>query len=268
MMSIIAHAPLEVVALDFLTLSSPTDAYQYVLLATDLFTKYALAIPTRDQMESTTVKAILKHIIQTVLSPECFHSDQGANFDSALLKERCKYYGCRKSRTYHPEGNATCEHWNQTLLNMLGTLEIEQRSRWVQHLPELVQAYNNSTHASTGYTPHFLMYGWNARLPVEVASGVWKPTTMVTMEQWVQRHHERVALAYQKVGESLAKASSRDKERYDRKAKSQLFLTGERVLVHTTRHYDQGKLTDRWEPHVYVVVCLTWGANISGTARG
>ncbi|XP_056239300.1 uncharacterized protein LOC130173829 [Seriola aureovittata] len=137
---------------------------------------------------------------------------------------------------------------------MLGTLEIEQRSRWVQHLPELVQAYNNATHASTGYTPHFLMYGWNARLPVEVTSGVWRPTTMVTTEQWVQRHHERLALAYQKASENLAKASSRDKERYDRRAKSQPFLPGERVLVHTTRRYDQGKLADRWEPHVYVVV--------------
>lgn len=161
MMSIITHAPLEVVALDFLTLSRPTDAYQYVLVATDLFTKYAWAIPTRDQTASTTVKVILKHIIETVGCPEHFHWDQGANFDSALLKELCKYFGCRKSRTtpYHLEGNATCERWNRTLLNMLGTLEIEQRSRWVQHLPELVQAYNNSTHASTGSTPHFLMSG-------------------------------------------------------------------------------------------------------------
>lgn len=57
-MSIITHAPLKVVALDFLTLSRPTDAYQYVLVATDLVTKYAWAIPTWDQPASTTVKAI------------------------------------------------------------------------------------------------------------------------------------------------------------------------------------------------------------------
>lgn len=78
-----------------------------------------------------------QHIIQTVGCPEPFHSDQGANFDSALLKELCKYYERRNSWTtpYHPEGNATCERWNQTLLDMLGTLESEQRSRLVQHLP-------------------------------------------------------------------------------------------------------------------------------------
>lgn len=256
MMPIMTHAPLEVVALDFLTLSRPTDTYQYVLVATDLFTKYAWAIPTRDQTASTTAKAILKHIIQTVGCPERFHSDQGANFESALLKELCQYYGCRKSRTtpYHPEGNGTCERWNQTLLNMLGTLEVEQRSRWAQHLPELVQAYNNSIHTSTGYTPHFLMYGWNARLPVEVTSGVWKPTSMVTTEEWVQLHHQRLALAYEKVRDNLDKASSRDKQCCDQKAKTLPLLPGERVLVHTNRRYNQGKLADRWEPDVHVVV--------------
>lgn len=133
-----AHAPLQVVAVDFLTLSRPADSHQYILVATELFTKYAWAIPTRDQTAITTAKMLLKHVIQPMGCPEQLHSDQGANFESALMKELCQYYNCRQTRTtaYHPQGNRACERFNQTLLNMLATLDEEKQSRWVQYIPE------------------------------------------------------------------------------------------------------------------------------------
>ncbi|XP_049897830.1 uncharacterized protein LOC126388653 [Epinephelus moara] len=46
--------PLEVVGLDFLSLGRPTDTYQNILVATDLFTRFAWAIPTHDQTAQTT----------------------------------------------------------------------------------------------------------------------------------------------------------------------------------------------------------------------
>ena len=44
--SIKTSYPFEVVGLDYLTLGRPTDQYPYVLVITDLFSRYALAIPT------------------------------------------------------------------------------------------------------------------------------------------------------------------------------------------------------------------------------
>ena len=251
-----AHAPLQTVAMDFLTLSRPTDSYQYILVATDVFTKYAWAMPTRDQTATTTAKQLLKHVIQPMGCPEQLHSDQAANFESALLKELCQYYSCRKTRTtaYHPQGNGTCERFNQTLLNMLGTLQEEQQSRWVQYLPELMQAYNNSVHASTGYTPHYLMFGWNARLPVEVSMGTTRMTESATTDEWVLKHHERLSRAFRMAEENIQKSGTRAKERYDTTAKAAPLLPGERVLVHTTRRHDHGKLAPHWEDQIQVVV--------------
>lgn len=51
---IAASWPLEVIGLDFLSLGRPTDTYQNILVATDLFTRFVWAIPTHDQTPQTT----------------------------------------------------------------------------------------------------------------------------------------------------------------------------------------------------------------------
>ena len=101
--------PLEVIGLDFLSLGHPTDTYQNILVATDLFTRFAWAIPTRDQTAQTTVRALWTHVIQPSGCPARFHSDRGPNFESALVKQLCDTYGVAKSRTtpYHPAGNGS-----------------------------------------------------------------------------------------------------------------------------------------------------------------
>ena len=55
---------------------------------------------------------------------------------------------------------------------MLGTLSEDQKRSWRKYVPELVHAYNCSRHESTGVSPFFMMFGRNARLPVDIAMGV------------------------------------------------------------------------------------------------
>ncbi|XP_070405900.1 uncharacterized protein [Nothobranchius furzeri] len=84
---VVVSYPLEVIGLDFLSLGRPTDVFQNILVATDLFTRFAWAIPTRDQTAQTTVRALWTHVIQPFGCPARFHSDQGPNFESALMKQ-------------------------------------------------------------------------------------------------------------------------------------------------------------------------------------
>lgn len=254
---ILPNAPLEILAIDFLTLSRPTDRYQNILVMTDLFTKFAWAIPTPDQTALTTARVLWNAVIQPFGCPEMLHSDQGPSFESKLIQELCQMYGCRKSHTtpYHPMGNGTCERWNSTLLNLLGTLEAEQQDRWVDYLPTLVHAYNNSVHSSTGYAPTYLMFGRRTRLPVDMIMGVTnsnnKPTTT---SEWVAKHHEHMTYAYRKAREHICKAATKNKHRYDQTARDSPLLPGERVLVWDNRRQGKGKLSDRWEKLPYVVV--------------
>ena len=48
-----ATQPLEVLAIDFTTLESSSDGCEIVLVITDVFTKYTVAVATRNQKADT-----------------------------------------------------------------------------------------------------------------------------------------------------------------------------------------------------------------------
>uniref|UniRef100_A0A096LXU6 Integrase catalytic domain-containing protein n=1 Tax=Poecilia formosa TaxID=48698 RepID=A0A096LXU6_POEFO len=219
---IVVSYPLEVVALDFLSLRRPSDTYQSILVMTDMFTRYSWAVPTRDQTAQTTVRAIWSHVIQPFGCPARFHSDQGPNFESELMKELCSLYGVSKSRTtpYHPAGNGRVERMNQTLLNMLRSLEVEKQSRWPEHLPELLHAYNNVIHSATGFAPSYLMFGRHLRLPVDLSLGVLDTQPRRDLQGWVLEHHQKLSHAYEVARNKMSSAANNEKRCYDKKAKA------------------------------------------------
>ena len=51
-------------------------------------------------------------------------TDQGKSFENNFIRELCELAQVKKPCTspYHPETNGQCEHFNTTVINMLGTL--------------------------------------------------------------------------------------------------------------------------------------------------
>jgi len=107
-------------------------------------------------------------------APEPLHSDQGRQFESRLLSEVCKLMHIHKTRTtpYHPQSDGLVERFNRTMLAMLATCAKDNPLDWEKHVRKVCMAYNTSVQASTGYTPFFLMFGRQARMPANVMHGV------------------------------------------------------------------------------------------------
>ena len=106
--------------------------------------------------------------------PEKILTDQGCNFESQLVADLCELMGVRKIWTslYHQQTNGQCERFNSTLINMLGTLPKEKKSEWKDHIGTLVHAYNCTRNSATGFSPYYLMFGRQPRLPVDVTLGL------------------------------------------------------------------------------------------------
>ena len=140
-----------------------------VLVMTDHFTRYALAVVMKDQTAKTVVKMFYEHFIAVFGVPYKLLSDRGVNFTSALVEELCSALGIQKSRTtaYHAQCNGQVEHFHQMLFCMIGKLSCDKKVQWEQHLPELLQAYNSTRSTMTGYSPHYLMFGRCPCLPVD-----------------------------------------------------------------------------------------------------
>ena len=164
-----AHNPLDLVCLDFTKIDPSKTGKENVLVITDAFTKFSLAVCTPNQTAKTVAKILVEKWFHVYGVPSWIHSDQGRCFDSNIIKALCKMYGIEQSFTspYNPRGNAFCEHFNRMLFGLLKTLKVEEKTNWPSHLPALVFAYNATPHASTGYQPYQLIFGCRAPAPCD-----------------------------------------------------------------------------------------------------
>ena len=248
--------PLELICIDFLKLEKSKGGHENILVITDHFTKYALAYPTRDQKADTVAKILWEGLIQHYGFPLRIHADQGRNFESTLIRELCKVSGIQKSRTtpYHPQGNGQTERFNHTLLNMLGTLEVNQKKDWKSHVGAMAHAYNSTKHESTGYAPFFLMFGRHANLPVDLMFGLKSGgQDELTYDDFVENFRDRLQNAYSTASDVVKKAKNKQKRLYDRGTREAPLQTGDRVLVQNKHITGTQKLRDRWEPYPYIV---------------
>ncbi|MCG8044577.1 MAG: RNase H-like domain-containing protein [Candidatus Thiodiazotropha endolucinida] len=256
--NIVSTQPMELLCIDFLTLERSKGGFENILVITDHFTRYAQAFPTRNQEAKTTAKVLFDNFIVHYGFPARLHSDQGRNFESNVISELCSLAGIEKSRTtpYHPMGNGMVERFNQTLLNMLGTLESHQKDDWKSYVAPLVHSYNATRHDSTGYSPFFLMFGRHPRLAIDAYLGLKSPEEhkVRSKEHYATKLKKRLQFAYKVASNEARKSADKNKRHYDLKVREATLDVGDRVLVRQVGFRGRHKIADRWEKTPYVVV--------------
>ena len=254
MVPIQSYQPMELVCIDYLLLEPSKGGMENLLVITDHFTRYTYATPTKNQTAKTTAKALLTFFLNYGF-PQKLHSDQGRNFESAVIKELCELTGIRKSRTtpYHPAGNGQCERLNQTLMNMLGTLDDSKKSNWKEYVPVITHAYNATRHESTQYSPFYLMFGRHPRLPIDLVMGLQAEEGSNDVSQYADQLREKLEVAYQLATAEGKKASEKHKRNYDRRIRGATVNVGDRVLVRKVALQGRQKLANKWKDHIYNV---------------
>ena len=190
--------------------------------------------------------------------PARLHSDQGRNFESGVIKELCSLAGVDKTRTtpYHAMGNGMTERFNQTLLNMLGTLEDRQKEDWKSYVAPLVHSYNATRHDSTGFSLYFLMFWRHPRLAVDTYLGLKssQDPAISSKEHYATKLKKRLQYAYKVASSEAQKSAERHKAQYDLKVRESTVDVGDRVLVRNVGFKGKHKLADKWDKDPYVVL--------------
>ncbi len=259
LVSIHSSHPMELVAIDFLHLDKSSGGFEYILLIVDHFTRYGQAYPTKNKYALTAAKHLFNDFILKFGLPNRVISDQGKEFENKLIHELSNFCGIIKSRTtpYHPQTNGTVERLNSTLLHMLRTLAESDKPRWHEHLGKLMSAYNATPHSTTGYSPHFLLFGREPTLPLDLLLKS-HPRPDVNLgkqySKFVDEWEERMSEAYRIAKEHCDQVKTSSEVAWRKRKIASRLLVGDKVLVRNKREQGgPGKLRSFWEEDIFVV---------------
>ena len=131
---------------------------------------------------------------------------------------------------YHPESDGQTENANKTLEIMLRSVIDFTQNDWDEHLPAAELAFNNSKNETTGFTPFYLVYGREARMPLDLALA---PLTKAADNPTAAEATARWRAALQQASDNSAQQQRRQKKYADRARREVRFAVGDRVLLST-----------------------------------
>lgn len=242
----VPKAPFEIISIDYLVnLPDTPRGHSSILVVIDHFTKFMVAIPVPDNTASVAANAILSSVVAQFGLPSLIVSDQGRAFDSKLFKLLLEALGIqqRLSTPHHSTGHAQVERTNRTLGNVLRTIAHNDQVNWDFHISAASFAYNSSIHHVTGETPHFALFGREARLPEDILFK--RQSEAVLRDPWLKTLRQ----VHRKLRRQIRKAILHNKQLYDKSRIDVNFKIGDLVLHYDPlreRHASYSKLTQKW----------------------
>lgn len=125
------------------------DGFKYILTVIDIFSRYGYAIKLKNKTPQHVLEAFksINHL------PTYFSSDMGSEFKS-VFASYLKNNNVKQFFRHPPFKAAVCERFNRTIKTKLVKYFTHVgNSRWIDILPKVIKAYNNSFHRTIQTTP-------------------------------------------------------------------------------------------------------------------
>ena len=231
---------------------------RYILVAIDVLTRYAEAIPLPDIETKTVCEAIITYVILRHGWFDTVRSDRGQQFVSILAANIYKQMGIKQITTtaWHPQSNGIVERFNGTLKRTLKLWVNETQNDWDIYIPYAMFAYHTSFHSTMQETPFYMTYGRDPSTILTKTLGI-RPEQAKDTEHYAtelaQRLydvHTRVIEIYKSVNEKRLEEGANDVPTFEIGQQIYLYYPG----VKTRRKGDDNerktltaKLIKRWK---------------------
>ena len=228
--------PFERVSVDVLgPLPTTVLGNRYVLCFTDHCTRWPILAPLPEISAATVARVFFEQVVCVHGCPVVLLSDRGSNFLSKLVLEVCRIMQTNKVNTssYHPQTNAVQERFNSVILDTISHYVNGFHTDWDQYLPAIQFAYRSTPATnSVGFSPFFLLYGREARLPLDV--------TLLGKNNYPEktiRDHIQGLISQLEVFRAISKAHAEEnqakmKERYNERAQDVEYQVGDCVWIY------------------------------------
>lgn len=249
--------PFERVGVDVLGPFTKTNGgNRYIIVAMDYATKWAEARATPTATAEETANFLIDRIVCRFGCPNEILTDRGMNFRSNLVRGMLNGLGIRSLFTtaYHPACNGLVEHFNGTLAQMLSFYTGTSQKDWDLYVNLTCFSYNTSRQETTKHSPFYLLFGVEARLPVDVSL-----RRNADKDNDIETVLRRVQKCRQDVVKLVEKGQKKQKERYDKKHRHVEYEQGEQVMVWTPSRKKgrSTKLLHRWHGPYEIVSKLS-----------
>ena len=140
--------------IDVQRLQKENNNNKYILTCIDVFSKMGYAQPIKNKTSSSVIQAF-DRIFKTSGIPAKIQTDKGVEFINKASQRYLKKKGIHHFTTQNAATKASvCERWNRTLLSRLyRVFTFTKQRRYIDILPKIVSAYNNSYHRSIKRRP-------------------------------------------------------------------------------------------------------------------
>ncbi|OMJ28902.1 Retrovirus-related Pol polyprotein from transposon [Smittium culicis] len=142
-----------------------TNRNKFILVGVEALTRYPFTMTVADQTSVTVIK-YLRQLFSIFGNPNLIKCDNGSCFQSQILK-RFLIKECVKIEfnvPHQPEWMGLVERMNRTIRYALSKTCYPDYSQWEEALRQSVVGIRQRTSASSGYSPHYLMFGVEATL--------------------------------------------------------------------------------------------------------
>ena len=143
--------------------------HRFILVITDLFTRWIEAFPLRDATAPRIVQVLENEVFSRWGFPRRILSDNGTQFTGVVWAQASDKWDCQlwTTPTYHPRANPT-ERRNQEIKKGLRLRLYRGNQRtWDTQLPELLFGLRRRRNAATGNSPSYQLLGRDLKLPGE-----------------------------------------------------------------------------------------------------